>query len=286
MRLNRIAFLATLLSILCLGATFKAWADDEIETYGMPESHDFIQHRTYIGFFGTSADIDNNNDFNGGWVFTTAPVPLTGGGFTNEEMDFVPAINRNFGFGGMVGHREGPWAMELSYWYSDHTASINTFDALGNLTTVTASAVYTTINFDLKRYFLTNLPIQPFIDLGMNFAYLSSHNTSELFAYDAADGLFDEFNGSDDQTDTGYGLNLGIGAELYLGDGLSLVGGVIQRFTTFQQINGVTKANLTPDQGDLPEPVSGATATSGTNQGSLEGNGLNFYLGMTVGIDQ
>jgi len=286
MRLNQIAFLATLLSILCFGATFKAWADDdEIETYGLPESHDFIQHRSYIGFFGTSADIDSNNDFNGSGAFITAPVSLTGGGFTSEELDFIPSINRNFGFGGMAGHREGPWAIELSYWYSNHTGSINTFDALGNPTTVTTSAVYSTINLDLKRYFFTTLPIQPFIDLGVNFAFLSSQNTSELFAYDSVNQQF-EYQSSGSQTDTGYGLNLGIGAELYLGDGFSLVGGAIQRFTTFQQINGASKVNLTPDPGDLPEPVSGATATSGTNQGSLEGNGLNFYLGMTVGIDQ
>ncbi len=286
MRLNRIAFLATLFSILCFGAMFKAWADDEVETYGMPESHDFIQHRSYIGFFGTSANIDNNNDFTGYTSFLTAPVSLTGGGFTNEELDFIPTINRNFGFGGMVGHREGPWAIEMSYWYSTHTASVYSTDVSGNPTTFTTSAVYTTLNFDLKRYFFTTLPLQPFIDLGMNFAYLSSHNTSELFAYDSTTQLFDEYLWSGDQTDTGYGLNLGVGAELYLGDGFSLVGGVIQRFTTFQQINGASKSNLTPDPGDLPTSTTGTTSTGGTNQGSLEGNGLNFYLGMTVGIDQ
>src|ERR1700679_4075718 len=142
MRLNRIAFLATLLSILCFGATFKAWADDEVETYDMPESHDFIQHRTYVGFFGTSADIDNNNDFNGYIGFLTAPVSLSTGGFALQELEYVPTINRNFGFAGMVGHREGPWAIELSYWYSNHTASVYT----AGPTTFTTSAIYTTIN--------------------------------------------------------------------------------------------------------------------------------------------
>jgi hypothetical protein len=286
MRLNRIAFFATLLSILFLGASFKAWADDDdIETYGQPESHDFINHRTYVGFSGTSVDIDNNNDFNGYEGFITAPVSLTGGGFTNEELDYVPAINRNFGFAGMVGHREGPWAIELSYWYSNHSASIYSSANPGVPVTV-STAVFTTLNVDLKRYFFTNLPIQPFIDVGVNFASLTSQNTSELFSYDAATKLFDQYAWSGTQTDTGYGLNLGIGGELYLGDGFSLVGGAIQRFTTFQQINGVTKANLTPDPGDLPEPVSGTTVSAGTNQGSLGGNGLNFYLGMTVGFDQ
>jgi len=272
MRLNRIAFFATLLPILFLGASFKAWADDEIETYGQPESHDFIQHRTYIGIFGTSANIDNLNDFNGNEVFVTAPVSLTSGGFSQVEQDFVPTINRNFGFGGMVGHREGPWAIELSYWYSNHTASVYT----AGPTTFTTSAVYTTINIDLKRYFFTTLPIQPFIDLGLNFAYLSSHNTSELFAYDSSDQLFDYYLWSGDQTESGYGLNLGVGGELYLGDGFSLVAGAIQRFTSFQETNGVGKIPHTPTPLDDPNNLTGA----------LEGNGINFYVGMTVGIDQ
>jgi len=287
MRLNRIAFFATLLSMLFLGATFRAWADDEdMETYGQPESHDFINHRTYISIFGTSADIDNNNDFTGYEGFVTAPVSLSGGGFTNEEVDLIPTINRNFGFAGMVGHREGPWAIELSYWYSNHSATLYSSANPGVPVTV-SSAVFTALNVDLKRYFFTSLPIQPFIDVGMNFTSLTSQNTSELFAYDSANGQFDEYVWSGNQTDTGYGLNLGIGAELYLGNGFSLVGGAIQRFTTWQQINGASKANLTPDPGDLPNPTTGATSNSaGTNQGSLEGNGLNFYLGMTVGLDQ
>lgn len=289
MKLNRIAFFATLLSILFLGASFKAWADDEdLETYGQPESHDFINHRTYVGFLGTSADVDNNNDFNGYEGFITAPVSITAGVTSNVELDYIPAINRNFGFGGMVGHREGPWAIELSYWYSNHSATIYSAANPGVPVTV-STAVFTTINLDLKRYFFTNLPIQPFIDLGFNFAYLSSQNTSELFAYDAADGLFDEYVGAGAQTDTGYGLNLGIGGELYLGDGFSLVGGVLQRFTSWQQINGASKSNLTPDPGDLPlsgVTGSGSLLASQVNQGSLEGNGLNFYLGMTVGLDR
>ena len=273
MRLNRIAFFTTLFSILCLGASFKVWANDEIETYGMPESHDFVQHRTYIGVFGTSADVDNNNDFNGYEDFITAPVSLVGGGFANQELDFVPSINRNFGFAGMVGHREGPWAIELSYWYSNHT---DTFYVGASPLTVTTTAVYTTVNVDLKRYFFTTLPIQPFIDFGVNFASVSSHNTSEVFAYDAADKLFDIYQGTGDQTDSGYGLNLGIGGELYLGDGFSLVAGAIQRFTTFQSIQGLQKSPYLPY----------FTNNYPTNpNGGLAGNGINFYAGTTFGIE-
>jgi hypothetical protein len=272
MRLNRIAFFTTLLSILCLGASFKVWADDEIETYGMPESHDFIQHRTYIGIFGTSADIDNNNDFSGYEEFITAPA-TTGTSFPNQELDFIPTINRNFGFAGMVGHREGPWALEFSYWYSNHTASVYT----GGPTTFTTSSVFTSINFDLKRYFFTTLPIQPFIDFGVNFTSLTSHNTSEVFAYDSTTTSYDIYQGTGDQTDSGYGINLGVGGELYLGDGFSLVAGVIERFTTWQSIQGLEKTPYIPTfSNNYP-----------TNpDGGLAGNGTNFYVGMTVGFDQ
>jgi len=268
MRLNRFAFLATLFSILWLGASFS-WADDDIETYGAPESHDYIQHRTYIGIFGTSADIDSNNDFNG---YET----LTSGGYSNIEQDFVPTINRNFGFGGMVGHREGPWAAELSYWYSNHTGTIYATDESGNPTTVITTATYTTINLDLKRYFLTTIPTQPFIDLGMNFAFLSSHNTSNLWGYDPNTQQFDYFLGAGDQTDSGLGMNLGLGMEIYLGNGFSLIGEVIQRYTTCAGSSGAGKIDLTPTPLNDPNNLTG----------SLEGNGLNFCVGATVGIDQ
>jgi hypothetical protein len=274
MRLNRIAFFATLLSILCLGASFKVWAaDDEIETYGMPESHDFIKHRSYIGVFGTSADIDNNNDFSGynGYIF--GPI-ISGGVTSNYELDYVPAINRNFGFAGVAGHREGPWAIEVSYWYSNHTASLYSTDATGNpVTVLSTTGVLTTLNFDLKRYFFTSIPTQPFIDLGMNMAFLSSHNTSMVLNPNVTPNTI---IGIGDQTESGFGLNLGAGLEIYLGDGFSLVGGAVQRFTSFAQSNGQGKINLTPT------PLNDAANATG----ALEGNGINFYVGTTVGFDE
>jgi len=279
MRLNRIAFFATLLSILCLGASFKAWADDEIETYGLPESHDFINHRTYIGAFVNSTTIDNNNDFNGTEFFTTAPVTTVANGATvisNFEQDFVPTIDRNFGFSGMVGHREGAWAGELSYWLTNHTGSIYSTDAFGNPTTITVSAVLTTINLDLKRYFFTSLPTQPFVDIGMNFSMLSSHNTSSVYSVNPSTGA-SSLVAVGDQTDSGFGLNLGAGMEIYLGDGLSLVGGVMERWTSWSQISGQEKTPNTPY----------FTNNFPTNpNGSMEGNGLNFYVGTTIGFDE
>ena len=282
MKLKRIAFYTTLLSILCLGASFKVWADDEIETYGMPESHDFIQHRSYIGVFGTSANINNLNEFNGYNAYLFEPVTTNSAGGTiisNEEVDYIPAIDRNFGFGVMMGHREGPWALEVSYWLSNHTGTIYTTDNSGNPLTVTTTAALSTINLDLKRYFLTTLPTQPFIDLGMNFSFLNSHNTSDVYNPNFVDpntGNPPLLVGVGDQTDSGFGLNLGAGLEIYLGNGFSLVGGVVERFTGFSQIVGAGKLNETPTPLNDPNNLTG----------SLEGDGLNIYIGTTLGIDQ
>ncbi len=267
MKFNRIALYAILFSILCLGGSYKAWADDEEETYGQPESHDFIKHRAYIGFFGTSATIDTSGDFNGFVGYTFPPS-----GTSNAELDYIPAINRNFGWAAMAGYRENAWAAEISYWYSNHTANVyNGVDASGNpVTLLSTTAVYSTINLDLKRYFFTSLPIQPFILGGMNFSFLSSHDTSELLNNAQTNVIL-----AGNQTESGFGLNLGIGAELYVGDGFSILGGATQRFTSWAGITGAGKVNETP------APLNSASNPTG----SLEGNGLNFYLGATFGLE-
>jgi hypothetical protein len=77
-----------------------------------------------------------------------------------------------------------------------------------------------------------------------------------------------------DSTYSGIGLNLGVGAELYLGDGLSLVGCLMQRWTGFNQINGQENLPFTP------------STTGSTNvNGNLEGNGLDIYVGTTIGFN-
>lgn len=267
MKFNRIAFFAMLFSILCLGG-FKAWADDdEIETYGQPESHDFVKHRAYIGIYGTSADVDNQGDFNG---FEGSEL-IPGAGATSTDVNFIPTISRNFGFAGVAGYRDGPWAAEVSYWYSNHSAYLfDGVDANNNpVTALSTTAVYSTINIDLRRYFFTTVPVQPFILAGMNFSFLSSHNTSEL-----VDIATNTVIWSGDQTESGFGLNLGLGLELYLGDGFSVEGGAVQRFTSWGQANGAAKV----DENTLFTGLS-------TEQGNLEGNGINFFIGSTVGME-
>jgi hypothetical protein len=272
MKFNRIALYAMLFTTLFLGGSFKAWADDfqdfkDNETYGIPSTttHDFIKRRAYIGFFATSADIDGSNDFDGYNNFTSQP----GGTGTNFETDYAPFITRNFGWAAMAGYREGAWAGEFSYWYSNHSAYVFNNSSGSAVTALSTSAVYTTINVDLKRYFFTTVPLQPFVDVGMNFAFLTSQNTSAVYDSNG------NFLGSGSSTVSGFGLNLGVGAELYLGDGLSLVGGAIQRFTSWGGITGLEK------QDGVPDFSGGGSSTPG----ALEGNGMNFYVGGTIGME-
>jgi hypothetical protein len=267
MKFNRIALYTTLFTILCLGGSLKAWAeDDEMETYGQAPTHDFVKHRAYLGFYGTSTIIDSSGDFNGFEAYHLQTSPTS-----NIESNSIPTIDRQFGFAGMAGYREGAWAGEVSYWYTNHNAYIYSGVDVNNnpVTSLATTAVYSSINLDLKRYFFTTLPIQPFLLAGVNFAFLSSHHTSQLLDPTGTTVFW-----SGNQTESGVGLNLGVGLELYLGDGLSLVGGAVQRFTSWAGESGASKVDSTPMPSGDP-----------SNTGALEGNGLNFFVGATVGIE-
>src|SRR5258708_27775869 len=130
MKFNKAGWLAVVL-VLSTGLAGVVWAEDEkdqeaIDTAGAKMS-DFVKSRTYIGLVGISSTIDQWGDFTGTTAFTNVPVPISSGGVTttsNPEVNFIPSIQRNFGFGALVGHREGPWAVEVSYWRSDHTATM------------------------------------------------------------------------------------------------------------------------------------------------------------------
>jgi len=233
------------------------------------KSTDFIKSRTYIGVGGISSVIDSSNDFNGTQSVSFAPVSYTNSngvtGVTDSEVDLVPSINRNFGFNIMAGHREGPWAAELTYWRSDHTATFT-----GVTPTFTTSATLQSFDFNLKRYFLTQLPTQPFITVGMCFPWLWVSNGSNLV--DANNNVA----GINDETISGFGFDLGVGMEIYLDDHFSLVGGACQRWTEYAQINGAEKvenASLTEDG-------------NSSDVSSLEGNGLNFYVDTTIGFNE
>ena len=258
--------------ILLTGWSGKAWAGDEDETDLITgaKTTDFIKERSYIGVVGTSADIDQWGDFNGDNGFEFFPAPVTGSGSTTAttypEVDFIPSITREFGWGVMLGHREGPWAAELSFWRSDHTASMPLAAAVFAGGVTSCRATLQAINFDLKRYFFTQLPVQPFIDLGMSFPWLWVQQGSYI---DNPSGVT-----INDETISGIGMNLGAGVELYLDNNFSIVGGLYQRWGEFSQINGAEKIPLNQMYFD----------GNPNDRGAISGDGLNVYVGTTFGV--
>ncbi len=263
MKLKKVGLFALNLILLAALGT-AAWAQEEDES----GKRDLIKTRTYIGFFGTSATIDQWGGFQGIHSFQAFNGSSSGSTLsTSIEVDMVPAISRNFGAEIMLGHREGPWAGELSFTRSDHTAVYYSSSNSGPVTT-NESASLCSIDFDFKRYFLTTAPVQPFVSMGLSLPWLWIRNGSQL--YDSAYNLVN----TDDETISGIGFNLGAGLEVYLSQDFSLVGGVFQRWTGFDQISGVSKI---PFNKLYFDGVS-------TDVGSIEGDGMHIYAGTTFGF--
>lgn len=255
MKFNKAGLLVMVL-VLLLGWVKGVWADDDMDSdiAGLKKT-DFIKERSYIGVVGISADIDQWGDFNGSNFLTFN----AGSTVASSEQDIIPSITRQFGWGVLLGHREGPWAGEVSFWRSDHTA---TFIAAGP-TTITNPASLQAINIDFKRYFFTQFPTQPFVSLGLSFPWLWVHQGSYLGST------------TNDETISGIGLNLGAGLEIYLDNGFSILGGLYQRWGEFDQVNGASKIPLNQMYFD----------GNSSDVGALAGNGLNFYIGGTVGVE-
>ena len=258
MKLKKAAFL-TMLFITFSGFVGTVWADDEegADFFTGAKTSDFIKTRGYIGVGGTSATIDNATWFNGSASSTT----VTSTGF--QEVNIIPSINRNFGFAILAGYRSGPWAGEVTYWRSTHSASWT-----GSGTTFNTSSVLQSFDIDFKRYFLTQLPTQPFVNVGVCFPWLWTSSGSNLL--DSSNNVVLV----DDTTLSGIGFDLGVGMEIYLDDHFSLVGSARERWTGFDQ-----------SEGALKNPSTGfVIGGNSSNQASIPGNGLQFFVGTTLGF--
>jgi hypothetical protein len=241
------AFYAVALGFPILFASM-VWADEN--------PGDYLHTRTYIGGVGTSISVNKSGEFTG-----------TNYSHVNNPYDIVliPSIAQNFGFGLLIGHREETYAMEVSYWRSEHVATFGPAivetgsDPVTFSTAFQDTASYQSINLDFKKYFLSELDIQPFLNLGVSFPWIT---------VPFADG--DSSGNVGPATLAGLGLNVGVGVEYYLTPNISFIGGVYQRWASFDQFRGRSGQYGVLDQ-------------YGTDT-SNEGSGLNFAVGTTFGF--
>src|SRR5436309_1114712 len=105
-------------------------------------SHDLIRSRSYLGGFLSYMGIENDKGFDGFGA---------GIGLNPFEVDLIPGINSNIGFGFLAGHREGDLAVEVSFWRSEHSS----YWAPGTPFAITGTATYQSVEINLKRYICT-----------------------------------------------------------------------------------------------------------------------------------
>lgn len=249
---NRVKFFSFFLFLLTASLTIgtNVWADGP---------GDFLHTRTYIGVFGTSISIDKSGEFSG-----TNYSRVDNPGY---EITAIPSLAQNFGFAVLLGHREEAYALELSYWQSNHLATFGptTLGAIsGQSATFTgtyqAAAVLRSVNVDFKRYFLTDLNFQPFVSLGVGFPWLDIPDADG----DGAGHIYPV-------TLAGLGFDLGLGAEYYLSPALSIVGSASHRWASFDQLKGY-------------QGLYNQMALYGSSTGDSEG-GFIFAIGTTLGFE-
>ncbi|HVM31795.1 MAG TPA: hypothetical protein VMU88_01560 [bacterium] len=245
---DRACLFSLFAGLLLLFTPSGLWADDT------DDISQFLYGRTYFGLLGTSVS------FSGSGFGKTAL--LSGAPY---EADLAPSLGQNFGWGAYLGRREGFYAVEVSFWQSVHQASWNGSYPVswsGSTPygqTLKGSATLNSVNIDFKRYFLTDIPFQPFVGLGVNIPWLTSQDTSS--------------NGDKvgNTTFEGVGFDLGIGAEYYFNTTFSIEGGFYQKWSGFGQYKGVN---------NVDEQVQNALG----NPSSFTTSSLDFYIGTSFGF--
>jgi hypothetical protein len=220
---------------------------------------DYLHTRNYFGLLGTSININSKGLFNG-TTYSRVDKP-------SYEITLLPSLAQAFGWGALMGHREETYAVEVSFWQSSHASSfgpgVATFSNGSSVTFTSAyqsTAVYNSINLDLRRYILTDLPIQPFFNLGVSFPWIDL-GAADM---DVAGTLWTATVG-------GFGFNLGLGVEYYLSPNLSFTVGVFQRWASFDEFKGSqTQYNQ---------------LSSSADPATYDGSGLDLVVGTTFGFE-
>lgn len=169
-----------------------------------------VKNGAYIIGYLAWANVDG--DFDGSVTLAGAGVPDT---FS------VPDLDESYAYGGGMGIRWGDAAFEVTYQRSEHDATFGGAP-LGD-------AILNTINFDLKYYFMTDQPLQPFVLVGVNVPWMDVDNGS----FNIASAL------TGDASYIGFGANFGGGAAFYLTPKLAVTGSAGYRLMYFDSVKGI-----------------------------------------------
>jgi hypothetical protein len=229
--------------------------------------NDVIHTRTYIGVVGTSVSVSNTGEFSGtNYARTDDPA---------YEVFLLPSLQQNFGYGFIFGHREQAYAVELSYWSSNHIAVFGpaTLNFPQNpsigISQYQDSATYQSINVDFKRYFFTEQNLQPFLILGVGFPWITL-NDDDMNAppYGSPPGTPGSIGSV---TLSGLAFDTGLGLEYYFDEHFALQISAIQRWASFDEFKGFTGQY---------NSISQYTPSS-----SDDGSGLMFSVGTSIGFE-
>jgi hypothetical protein len=243
-----------ILAILFLAAASQAFA----------EQARYIEERAYVGGFGLVASL--SDEMNYGFAGTNGYITMDSQDY--HDLALTPKIKANYGFGGLVGYRRGDYAVELSYCRSEHKAEYKYVFVLKEYAT---TALFQSFNVDLKRFILTQFPVQPYVSMGMSFPWVVFKNAGNTYTYryDTPDSWVYIKTSSQDVSYSGMGFNLGAGLELFATPLVSVTGGVVQRWAGYGNSKGADNKDR-----DL--------LNNAMVQTSLRDSSLGFHVGATI----
>lgn len=180
-----------------------------------------------------SLNVTQNNfsteGFNGETIIAATASPFT--------VFSVPELNGATGIGASVGIRQQKGSLELNYTSFSHEGSALTFNA--------EQASHTILSVNLKRYFLTGLRIQPFIEGDwLPYAQLKMNKGALV-------------PGSIERTEATYhgGLDnfrVGGGVAFYWTERIGVHLSLLYRYLNFESVSGEQGASH-----DFSEPLDG-----------------------------
>ena len=144
-----------------------------------------------------------------------------------DEIAFLPKLDKQKMFRGILGYRGEKAALEFSYERTSHNGS---FADVG-----TGKATFQQLNIDGRFFFLTHARIQPYFLAGAGFPRLTINDSS--FLEDDPDA------GVGDGTFKGYALNTEIGMTVYPHPKLGLVLGYSYRPIWFDRATGISNTS-------------------------------------------